>query len=206
MKIKICGLTDPSEAEYLNRNSVDIAGTVLFFPESRRNISLEMASEIHRALDKSIKKAAVVVSPDIDEVRQIEQAGFDYIQIHGSIPSGYFSAVLVPVIKAFNVHDLSSYKEYSSLSGIAGYIFDAVKPGSGKTFDWSLAEKLPRDGRPVFLAGGLDSSNVADAIDYFHPDGVDVSSGVEYNDRPGKDGHKIDLFVSAVRSMHCADL
>ena len=39
MKIKVCGLTDVREAEYLNQNHVDYAGMVLYFPKSKRNIS-----------------------------------------------------------------------------------------------------------------------------------------------------------------------
>ena len=85
-KIKICGLTSPAEARYLNENHVDFAGMVLFFPKSKRNISIEQAKEIMAALDASIKRVAVVVSPTIEQVRQIEAAGFDYVQIHGEIP------------------------------------------------------------------------------------------------------------------------
>ena len=68
-KIKICGLTSPAEARYLNENHVDFAGMVLFFPKSKRNISIEQAKEIMAALDASIKRVAVVVSPSIEQVR-----------------------------------------------------------------------------------------------------------------------------------------
>ena len=54
-KIKICGLTSPAEARYLNENHVDFAGMVLFFPKSKRNISIEQAKEIMAALDASIR-------------------------------------------------------------------------------------------------------------------------------------------------------
>ena len=79
-KIKICGLTSPAEARYLNENHVDFAGMVLFFPKSKRNISIEQAKDIMAALDASIKRVAVVVSPSIEQIRQIEAAGFDYVQ------------------------------------------------------------------------------------------------------------------------------
>ena len=64
-KIKICGLTSPAEARYLNENHVDFAGMVLFFPKSKRNISIEQAKDIMAALDASIKRVAVVVSPSM---------------------------------------------------------------------------------------------------------------------------------------------
>lgn len=202
-KIKICGLTSPAEARYLNENHVDFAGMVLFFPKSKRNISIEQAMEIMAALDASIKRVAVVVSPSIEQVRQIEAAGFDYVQIHGEIPETETeaeAAIAIPILKAFNVSDMGSYEKYHNDSRIAGYVFDAIEPGSGKTFDWKLVDNIPRDEKLLLLAGGLNPDNVRMAIEAVHPDGVDVSSGVENDDGAGKNPDKIHDFVAAVKS------
>lgn len=201
-KVKICGLTSPAEARYLNENHVDFAGMVLFFPKSKRNISIEQAMEIMAALDASIKRVAVVVSPSIEQVRQIEAAGFDYVQIHGEIPETETeaeAAIAIPILKAFNVSDMDSYEKYHNDSRIAGYVFDAIEPGSGKTFDWKLVDNIPRDEK-LLLAGGLNPDNVRMAIEAVHPDGVDVSSGVENDDGAGKNAEKIHDFVAAVKS------
>lgn len=198
-KIKICGLTSPAEARYLNENHVDFAGMVLFFPKSKRNISIEQAKEIMAALDASIKRVAVVVSPSIEQVRQIEAAGFDYVQIHGEIPEAEV-AIAIPILKAFNVSDMDSYEKYHNDSRIAGYVFDAIEPGSGKTFDWKLVDNIPRDEKLLLLAGGLNPNNVRMAIEAVHPDGVDVSSGVENDDKAGKNPEKIHDFVAAIKS------
>ena len=202
-KIKICGLTSPAEARYLNENHVDFAGMVLFFPKSKRNISIEQAKEIMAALNASIKRVAVVVSPSIEQVRQIEAAGFDYVQIHGEIPETETeaeAAIAIPILKAFNVSDMGSYEKYHNDSRIAGYVFDAIEPGSGKTFDWKLVDDIPRDEKLLLLAGGLNPDNVRMAIEAVHPDGVDVSSGVENDDKAGKNPDKIHDFVAAVKS------
>lgn len=202
-KVKICGLTSPAEARYLNENHVDFAGMVLFFPKSKRNISIEQAMEIMAALDASIKRVAVVVSPSIEQVRQIEAAGFDYVQIHGKIPETETeaeAAIAIPILKAFNVSDMGSYEKYHNDSRIAGYVFDAIEPGSGKTFDWKLVDNIPRDEKLLLLAGGLNPDNVRMAIEAVHPDGVDVSSGVENDDKAGKNPDKIHDFVAAVKS------
>lgn len=223
-KIKICGLTSPAEARCLNENHVDFAGMVLFFPKSKRNISIKQAMEIMATLDASIKRVAVVVSPSIEQVRQIEAAGFDYIQIHGEIPqteslyktdpdstdhtshmetcnSGNPQNVIhIPILKAFNVSDMGSYEKYHNDSRIAGYVFDAIEPGSGKTFDWRLVDNIPRDEKLLLLAGGLNPDNVRIAIEAVHPDGVDVSSGVENDDGAGKNPQKIHDFVAAIKS------
>lgn len=198
-KVKICGLTSPAEARYLNENHVDFAGMVLFFPKSKRNISIEQAMEIMATLDASIKRVAVVVSPSIEQIRQIEAAGFDYIQIHGKIPETE-AAIAIPILKAFNVSDMNSYEKYHNDSRIAGYVFDAIEPGSGKTFDWKLVDNIPRDEKLLLLAGGLNPDNVRMAIEAVHPDGVDVSSGVENDDGAGKNPDKIRAFATAVKS------
>ena len=198
-KIKICGLTSPAEARYLNENHVNFAGMVLFFPKSKRNISIEQAREIMATLDASIKRVAVVVSPSIEQIRQIEAAGFDYVQIHGEIPEAE-AAIAIPILKAFNVSDMGSYEKYHNDSRIAGYVFDAIEPGSGKTFDWKLVDNIPRDEKLLLLAGGLNPDNVRMAIEAVHPDGVDVSSGVENDDGAGKNPDKIRAFATAVKS------
>lgn len=202
-KVKICGLTSPAEARYLNENHVDFAGMVLFFPKSKRNISIEQAMEIMASLDASIKRVAVVVSPSIEQVRQIEAAGFDYVQIHGEIPETETeaeAAIAIPILKAFNVSDMGSYEKYHNDSRIAGYVFDAIEPGSGKTFDWKLVDNIPRDEKLLLLAGGLNPDNVRMAIEAVHPDGVDVSSGVENDNGAGKNPDKIHDFVAAIKS------
>lgn len=197
MQIKICGLTDVREAEYLNKNQVDYAGIVLFYEKSRRNMSVESAKPILEALSPDIKRVAVTVSPTAEQVRQAADAGFDYVQIHGEIQPGVLD--VLPVFKAFNIKDMEELPYYQSCPQIIGYVFDACEPGSGKAFDWNLVKSLPRDGKLFILAGGLCAENVAEAIAFVKPDGVDVSSGVEYPDGSGKDVARIDAFVESAR-------
>lgn len=201
MKIKVCGLTAPFETDYVNRNQVDFVGMVLFFPKSKRNIDIPRAKEIMAALNEEIKPVAVTVAPTLEQVKEIEAAGFSYIQIHGKLPEGIFEETSIPILKAFNVKDMDQYEAYHKEPRIHGYVFDAQEPGSGKVFDWSLVKELPRDEKLFLLAGGLNAANVADAIRWIKPDGVDVSSGVEYKDKPGKDPEKIDAFVNAVKTV-----
>ena len=199
MKIKVCGLTTKKEAEFLNENKVDLAGMVMFFPKSKRNITPDTAKEIISALDKSIKKVAVVVSPTYEEIKIIESLDFDYVQIHGELSEELESKINLPILKAFNIKDMDLYERYRTSQKVVGYVFDAQEPGSGKIFDWSLVKTLPKDDKILILAGGLNPENVEKAIEYIHPDGVDVSSGVEYSDIPGKDPEKIKRFVENAR-------
>lgn len=198
--IKVCGLTDVKEAAYLNQNKIDFAGFVLFFPKSKRNISIEKAEKIMNSLDSDIKKVAVVVSPDEEQLYRINDSCFDYIQIHGKIEDSLLEKAEKPVLKAFNIHDMNDFERYSANDKIAGYVFDAAEPGSGKEFDWNILKDIHRDGKMFILAGGLNYVNVRKAVESVRPDVVDVSSGVENDDGFGKDSEKIKKFAEQIRN------
>lgn len=199
MKVKICGLKNKRDAEYVNEAGADLAGFVLFFPKSKRNLSILEAQEIMSVLQPEIRKVAVVVSPDRTQLKQIEEAGFDYVQIHGGINPDLVTSLHLPVFKAFNVKDILSYPEYAGLANVAGFVFDAAEPGAGKTFDWNLLKQIPRNDKLFILAGGLNQENVARAVQEVWPDVIDVSSGVEAESGDGKDREKVISFVKAVR-------
>ncbi len=212
VKIKICGLTRYEEAEYLNEAKADLAGFV-FYEKSKRNVSFEKAAGIMKALDASITKVAVTVSPDEELIKRIENAGFDIIQIHGELGTDMLKIINIPVWRALNISDTdeagSALKPYEGhtdiMENIKGIVMDAPDFGSGKTFDWHKSRRLlkagdrssPLYGRDLILAGGLNEQNVAEGIKLFGPDIVDVSSGVEGDD--GKSHDKILAFVNAVR-------
>lgn len=198
-KIKICGLTTPLEAEWVSKSQVDYAGMVLFFPKSKRNITIEQAKEIMKSMLPQIQKVAVVVSPSALQIKEIQKAGFDIVQIHGQVLPEALETLRIPFLRAFNVDNMQEWERYEAEPKCIGYVFDAVKPGSGETFDWSSIPNLPEDGKPYLLAGGLNPANVGSAVAAMHPYGVDVSSGVERDSGTGKDPDKMGAFVRAVR-------
>lgn len=197
-QIKICGITKVEEAKMLIENQVDYAGMVLFYPKSKRNNTIENAKLLLKQFTAStIKTVAVTVSPAVDEIQQIQELGFEYIQIHGELSKESFDVIKLPILRAFNVSDLDKYETYHNCRKILGYVFDASVPGSGKTFDWSILDHIPRDEKLFILAGGLNADNVEEAIRRTKPDVVDVSSGVE--GLAGKEASKINEFVGKVR-------
>lgn len=198
-KIKICGLTTPLEAEWVSKSQADYAGMVLFFPKSKRNITIDRAKEIMKSLSPQIQKVAVVVSPSALQIKEIQKAGFDIVQIHGQVLPEALETLRIPFLRAFNVDNMQEWERYEAEPKCIGYVFDAVKPGSGETFDWSSIPNLPEDGKPYLLAGGLNPANVGSAVAAMHPYGVDVSSGVERDSGTGKDPDKMGAFVRAVR-------
>lgn len=210
-KIKICGLTTPQEASWVVEEQADYGGIVVFYPKSHRNRTMEEAGTIlpvlkqGRALSgEAILSVAVTVSPTPEQVEAIQRAGFDRIQVHGELSKASFDAIRMPMIRAFNGYDRALYERVRRCKKVEAYLFDAGTPGSGQTFDWELLKRLPREEKQLFLAGGLTSENVAQAICEVHPDVVDVSSGVERETKDGKDREKIRAFVRAVRTVNGA--
>lgn len=207
MKIKICGITKEMEIGYLNQVKTDYAGFVIF-EKSKRYVTVEQAKKLFEKLDRDIKKVAVTVSPSVSLAREIQEAGFDVLQVHKVLDKEVLDAVSIPVWYAFNISKKEEMEEkqqfFKSLSEeqnnkIQAIVVDGAEYGSGKTFDWSSRiESSIFEGRQFILAGGLRASNVEQGISIFQPNMVDVSSGVEGDN--GKDEELIKEFVERVRT------
>ncbi len=201
-QIKICGITRECEAEYLSEAGVDYAGFVLY-EKSKRYLEIPRAIEIFKKLKKDIIKVAVTVDPDEELLEEIEQAGFDVLQVHKNLRAEVQSRCTLPIWYAVNLHRQEELAECFHCRGaeVAGYVIDAPEAGSGRTFDWHAWDETRwRDGlsgKKFILAGGLTPANVAEGIRIFHPDVVDVSSGVEGVN--GKNREKIIQFAEAAR-------
>lgn len=198
-KIKICGITCREDVEILNEFLPEYAGFVMFFPKSRRNISVKTAYSLLPLLDKKIKTVAVTVCPTAEQISEIAKCGFDLIQIHGEVESSVIDNSPIPIFKAFNVSDIDKVTAYAENKKVCGYVFDAASPGSGKTFDWDILKNIPHGNKLFVIAGGLDCKNVSNAIKIINPDIVDVSSGVENETKTGKSREKVAEFITAVR-------
>ena len=195
-EIKICGIKYDEDIGIINELKPDYAGMVLFFEKSKRNIAIDRAAEMIKKLDKNIQKTAVVVSPDINQIKAITDVGFDYIQIHKDMPDEINGAETES-----NFND--EIEKLIKNDKIYGILFDAGVPGSGKTFRWhrinDIKEKIKYSGKKFFLAGGLNPDNVKEAVLQVNPDVVDVSSGVEKDTGAGKDREKTEKFIKNIR-------
>lgn len=199
-EIKICGLTCKEDIDIINEFPITYAGFVLYVPKSKRNITLEQAQQLKAGLKESVKTVAVTVSPTKEQVELIQEAGFDVIQIHGSLHREVEQYVKIPVFRAVNVEteeDIQKVMKEAS-NKISYFVFDGRTPGGGETFDWGMLKKTVDNTTKIMLAGGLTDKNVGEAIRLLHPGIVDVSSGVEKETGKGKDKEKIARFVKAV--------
>lgn len=201
-RIKICGLTRPEDAAAAVAAGADACGVV--FAPSARKVSIERAAEVLACVPVPVARIGVFVDADEETVvRAVEACGLTAVQFHGNESPDYCAQAPVPAIKAFRigtVFDTSTLEPYRGR--VAAVLLDTLSThnagGTGETFTWRLITSAP--GRaPLFLAGGLNPDNVAEAIATVHPFGVDVSSGVE--SAPGiKDHARIEAFCAAVRS------
>jgi phosphoribosylanthranilate isomerase len=199
--VKICGITNEEDALLAVALGAD-ALSFMFVPGSPRQVSPADVSAILRRLPATITTFGVFRDERPERVIEIVNSlGLGGAQLHGREPPSEVRAVkdMVPlVIQAFAAGDptLASVRE----GGADFVMIDAAEPGSGRTFDWALAEGAPA-GIRLILAGGLTPENVAGAIMRVRPFGVDVSTGVETAPGSGrKDPAKMRRFLEAARA------
>ncbi len=190
-KIKMCGLFRDEDIDAANKVKPDYIGFV-FYKKSHRYVDLSTAERFKSRLDGSIKAVGVFVDEDIFFIKElVDKKIIDLIQLHGNEDESYISNLRqmlgksdVPIIKALvirtqdDIHKLSGFFSSSDSGNDTGVDFLLLDSGmgSGSSFDWNLIHELQK---PMFLAGGLNEQNVAEAIDKVHPYAVDVSSGIE---------------------------
>jgi phosphoribosylanthranilate isomerase len=174
MMVKICGITRRDDALAAIEAGASAIGFV-FYPPSPRYVTPQRAAEIAEGLP--VLKVGVVVGNPPAETPQI-----DVLQIYGAGGSGRVWRAY-RVDSTFDAADLAEDAEAILLDGIA----------NGVSFNWQLARHLQQR---IILAGGLDASNVGEAIRQARPWGVDASSRLELS--PGiKDHQKVRQFVKA---------
>lgn len=191
-KVKICGLSTKEAVETAVSAGADYIGFV--FAPSKRQVTVEQATELAKFIPSHIRKVGVFVSPSrADLLEAIEKVGLDLVQVHGQVADDLFEDLPCASIQAVQVdgdgHVPNSQADY--------LLFDAPVAGSGQTFDWGQLDTTEL-AQPFFIAGGLNEDNVARAIQHFSPFAVDVSSGVETNGQ--KDHEKIRRFIERVKN------
>jgi phosphoribosylanthranilate isomerase len=202
--VKICGITSARDAEMAVAAGADALGFV-FWPQSPRQVSLEDAARISAEVPPFVVRVGVFVNAARDDLaRAVDVVGLDVLQLHGDEPPAALEGLPRRVLKALRVGPTFSSEDAFAYAGrAAGLLLDAHRPGNpggtGAVFDWARVKGL-RDRVPfLLLAGGLTPDNVGEAIETVHPDGVDVSTGVESS--PGrKDPVLMRAFVEAART------
>ncbi|HLX68960.1 MAG TPA: phosphoribosylanthranilate isomerase [Verrucomicrobiae bacterium] len=201
--VKICGITNAADGLAAAEAGADALG-FMFYEKSPRRISIPQAAEVISQLPPFVIKVGVFVDASEDLVmRAIGDCGLNLLQFHGNETPDYCTQFGLMSMKAFRIRDADSLKSLTDYPTDAWLLdaFVADKPGgTGERFNWDLAIEAKKAGRPIFLAGGLTPSNVAEAVAKVQPYGVDVSSGVEAE--PGRKDHaKVRDFIKAAKGV-----
>jgi phosphoribosylanthranilate isomerase len=202
VRVKICGITNFEDAAA----SVEAGAHALgfnFFPDSPRYIEPPAARRIIDRLPASVFTVGVFVNePGDDVMRFANIAGVQAVQLHGDESPAYcrelqglFVIKALRVSSDFTPEQAARYETEAIL--LDGFTTRAYG-GAGQSFDWSVAARTRPLVAKLFLAGGLDANNVAEAIACAQPYAVDVCSALEIT--PGqKDQARVRAFIKAAQ-------
>lgn len=203
VKVKICGITNPEDAQAAVAAGADLLGFV-FADESPRRVTVEQAAAIARIVPPVVVRTGLFVNaPEESVMHAINACGLQLLQFHGDETPEYCRQFGVMSMKAFRVRGpetIQALRSYPTEAWLLDAFVPGLRGGTGHSFNWDLAVEAVKLGRPVFLAGGLTPENVAEAVRKVQPYGVDVSSGVE--SAPGKKDHaKVQAFIQAAKDV-----
>lgn len=192
MIVKVCGITTEEDTLATAAAGADAVG-FNFYPKSVRYIPPGRAAALQALLPKEVLRVGVFVDDPPEQIEAIaREAALDVVQIHGP--------QVVAGLRLWRGVRIQGDQPLDAIAGGAeALLLDAAGPGlmggTGQTFDWTVASRFSQN---IVLAGGLDASNVAEAIRITRPWGVDACSRLEST--PGhKDHAKVRAFVEAAR-------
>lgn len=203
-RVKICGITRREDALAAIEAGADALGFV-FYPPSRRHVSVSTARQLMGSLPPFVSRVALFVDPSAEQVIEvIDELRPDLLQFHGNESEDFCACFQMPYLKAVPMREglEAAQAVIDAHARAAGFLLDShgggKSGGSGTRFDWS---SLPdARGKPVLLAGGLDALSVAEAVRRVRPYAVDVSSGVE--SAPGvKDPVRMKALIQEVMNV-----
>ncbi len=210
LKIKICGITNLSDARNIVRFRPDFLGFIMY-KKSPRYVKPAYARDIIKNIHSFVRTVGVFVNESPDDImRYVDICNFDFVQLHGDESSDdvdFLEKKGIKVIKAFrlkNRDSLSKMKNYNC-EYILLDAFDRNQfGGTGKSINKSILIDLKESdilkNKKVFLSGGLYSENLREAVSVLKPYGVDASSRLEAS--PGiKDIIKVRAFIEEARSI-----
>ena len=205
VSIKLCGFSEEASLKTAIQSNCDFLGFI-FYEKSLRNISMTKAKELFALVPRHISKVAVVVDSDKEFLDEVANLGPDYIQFHGHESPEFIEDFQkayphIKTIKAFHIrsiHDLAKINDYDLVDL---FLFDSKvhdeMGGSGQAFDWSVLSDIRID-KDWMLSGGINISNVNQALSTTKASMLDISSGIE-EEKGVKSSQKIIDLLSLLK-------
>ena len=187
MLIKICGITNKNDA----KNAIELGANAIgfiFYEKSPRHISPEQAEEIAFFCPPFVQLVGVFVNQSQSFILKTKKkCCLDIIQLHGNEDEKFCKELNQKIIKAIHIKSLEDTHKISHYQGyVNGILLDTKTKkwgGSGQTFDWGIAKQAKQYSIPIILSGGINESNIKQAILIVQPHAIDACSSIE--SKPG---------------------
>jgi len=197
--VKVCGMKDPKLIDTAIENGASYIGFIVNYPKSPRSISISELQNLTKQIPDHIRKVAVMVNPEIKEVKQIEN-DCDFVQLHGDETNDVIQQIkqqtklkVIKAIKIKNEKDLNQLQQFPDADHL---LLDTPAMGQeGDEFNFNLLNHIQNQN--YFLAGKINVNNVGTALKY--TDRIDVNSSLE-TEKGIKDPEKITEFFNKVKS------
>ena len=196
-RVKICCISSIEEAQLAIKYGASALGLVSAMPSGPGVISEELIEEITEKIPPGISTFLLTSKQSVEEIiGQQRRCKTNTVQICDKIVQGSYIQLkkALPGIKIVQVIHITGEEALDEAIGVSKNVDTllldsgnqklAVKElgGTGRTHDWTISRKIVDSVKiPVFLAGGLNAENVADAVRHVRPFGVDICSGVRTN-------------------------
>jgi len=216
IKVKICCIKNIEEATLAVKYGADAIGLVSQMPSGPGVISESEINKIAEFVPNNIKTFLLTSKQNSkDIIEQLKRCKTNTVQIVDKLTDGTYMDIknalpntdIIQVIHVLNENSINEAVKISNF--VDGLLLDSGNPnlktkvlgGTGETHNWKLSMKICEHvDIPVFLAGGLNSQNVVEAIKAVHPSGVDLCSGVRTNGN--LDERKLAEFMKNLRTVN----
>ncbi|MDH3493614.1 MAG: phosphoribosylanthranilate isomerase [Acidobacteriota bacterium] len=193
-KIKICCISSLEEARMAIEFGADAIGLVGPMPSGPGVIDDDVIREIAAKVSGEVDTFLLTSETGSEEVvKHHQRANTSAIQLvdrlnkgsHAEIRASLPGVKIVQVVHVVGEESVGAALEQAQTADMI--LLDSGNPnlevkelgGTGRTHNWDISRKIVEHSpAPVFLAGGLNPANVADAISAVEPFGVDLCSGV----------------------------
>jgi len=211
-RLKICCISSIEEANIAISFGASALGLVANMPSGPGIISDELISKIVKSVPPPISTFLLTSENSAEKIIEHHKRTYtNTIQIVDELKTGTYNLIkqalpAIKIVQVIHVINESSIDEAIRISeNVDALLLDSGNPnlaikelgGTGRIHNWQLSRKIVEQSRvPVFLAGGLTSENVRQAIDTVQPFGIDLCSGVRTNNK--LDPKKLDQFFNSV--------